>query len=243
MKKSVFILLKISLMVGLLCIRQPLSRDVKAAPAPQVATTPLRLGDFARGLSAQDIASLEPALATGRKPWLFVGDFAQARSVQWIQAYMPPDSATAQLRRGTVIRLSRRVTDPANPGPWTIDNSVQQGGMQTQQGLVGHPPNHGTYVQVAIEGRTFEEFQGDQDHNRPFIVEGNWSDAELISIVEFVRPKPPLLSVGPIQAVVPIGSNGSVTVWSRVGPQASEWTILQKLGEGWKVVGRGRGQA
>ena len=243
MKKSAVILLKLSLMVGLLCIQQPLSRDVKAAPSPQVTVTPLRLGDFARGLSAQDVASFELALPTGGKPWLLVGDFAQSRTFQSIQAYLPPDSATAQLRRGSMIRLTRRVTDPTNPGPWTIDNSTQQGGMQTQQGFVGHPPNHGSYVQVAIEGRTFEEFQGDQDHNRPFIVEGNWSDAELIGIVAFVRPKPPLLSTGPIQAVGAAGSNGSVTVWSRVGPQASEWTILQKLGEGWKVVGRGRGQA
>ena len=208
-----------------------------------MTATPLRLGDLARALSAQDIASLELDLPAGGKPWLLVGDFAQARTFQSIEAYMPPDSATPQFRRGTTIRLSRRVTDPANPGPWSIDNSVQQGGIQTQQGFVGRPPNHGSYVQVAIEGRTFEAFVDDQDHNRPFIVEGNLSDAELISIVDYVRPKPPLLSTGPIQAVVSTGSNGSVTVWTRVSPSASEWTILQKLGEGWKVVGRGRVQA
>ena len=196
--------------------------------------TPFRLGDFARGLSAQDIASVEVALPLGRKPWLLVGDFAQSRTFQWIQAYMPPDSTSTQLRRGTMIRLSRRVTDPANPGPWTIDNSIQQGGIHTQQGFEGHPPTHGSYVQVAIEGQSFEEFFGDQDNNRPFVVEGNWSDTELTSIVAFVRPKPPLLSTGPIQAVSSAGSNGSVTVctvWAHWPPSGRFFRSWERDGE------------
>jgi len=87
-----------------------------------------------------------------------------------------------------MIRLTRR-----DSGPWAIDNSVQQGGIQTRRGFVGHPPAYGPYAQVAIEGRAFEEFTDDQDQNRPFLVEGNLSDAELLSIVAFIRPKPPML--------------------------------------------------
>ena len=231
MKIGLAILLKLSLVL-ILCTQHPLSRDVKAAPWTQATTAPFRLGDFARGLSVQDIANLELALPPGGKPWLLVGEFAQSRTFQSIEAYLPPDSATAQIRHGTMIRLSRRVTDPANPGPWAIDNSVQQ----------GQPPRSGSYVQVVVEGRPFEEFLDDQDHNRPFIVEGKWSDAELISIAAFVRPKPPLLGTGPIQGVS-AGSNGSVTVRTRVGPLASDWMTIQKQGQDWVVVKRVRGQA
>jgi len=242
-KKNWATALRLHWIAWLLLVGQSLPHQINAEPYSQAAAaTPLRLGDLARSLSAADIASIELALPAGGKPWLIAGDFGQARSSQSVEAYLPPDPASAQLRRGSMIRLSRRITDPSNPGPWAIDNSVQQGGMQTRGGFVGHPPNHGPYAQVAIEGRTFQEFSDDQDQNRPFLVEGSISDAELIDIVAFIRPKPPLFGAGPIQAVV-LGSNGSVTVWTRLRPLASEWWILQKLGETWKVVGTGVRQA
>src|SRR5262245_31051250 len=97
----------------LLFVGQSLPHNINAEPSSQAATMPLRLGDLARSLSAQDIASMESALPTGGKPWLIVGDYGQNRLGQAIESYLPPDSANAQLRRGSMIRLVR-----PNSGPW-----------------------------------------------------------------------------------------------------------------------------
>src|SRR6267154_6470555 len=141
---------------------------------PQSAgITPPRLGDVARQLTEQDVAGLEMVLPEGSKPWLLTGESGQIPGPQNIQAYLPPTTSTAILRRGPVIDVTRsgfvnrgNATPPSTA--WTVRSTVR-------------------YAQVAMTGRSFDQIQGDQDINRPFLVEGSFDDSELVGLVEFLR--------------------------------------------------------
>jgi hypothetical protein len=230
-KKCSLIFLKLPLIIGLLWGHQrfPITRELNAAVPTQAATfTPLRLGDLARALSEQDLANIERALPAGDKPWLLIGDRGQGGSkIQFIEAYMPPETTSPEMRRGRMIRLIRRVSDSPTPESWTINNNFQQG-----QGMSG------TYAQVVVAGRGFEQIQSDQDINRPFFVTGRFDDAELFSLVTFLRPN----SGDPIQYVVR-QSDDAVAVGIRETSTTSRVLTIRKQGQGWIIVGTAHGMA
>ena len=112
----------------------------------------------------------------------------------------------------------RPIVEPAKPGEWTIAASPNA------------PPN-ARYAQVAVAGRGFDQLQGDQDHNRPFEVRGQFDDAEVISIVSCVRPQ----AKDPIRLILR-NSDDSVAVWTRLGAHESgKWT-LRKQGLSWVIL-------
>jgi hypothetical protein len=230
-KKGSLIFLKLPLMVGLLWGQQRLliSRELNAAASTQTATyMPLRLGDLARALSEQDVGNIVRALPAGEKPWLLIGDRGQGSSkIQFIEAYMPPEVTTPEMRRGRMIRLFRRVSDSPTTESWTINNNFQQG-----QGMSR------TYAQVVVAGRGFEQIQSDRDINRQFFVTGRFDDAELFSLVTFLRPN----SGDPIQYVVR-QSDDAVAVGIRETSTTSRVLTIRKQWQGWIIVGTAHGQA
>ena len=224
----------LSLTTGLLWTWEPLpiSQLAEAAALGQaIAATPIRLGDVARQLPDQEIAAIAQAMPTGGKPWLLIGEKLSAMSlpILSVEAFLPPETTTREVRRGMRIPLSRSISDQAKPEPWTISAA------NYPRGRIG------SYAQVAVAGRNFDDMQGDQDINRPFVVEGRFEDAELISIVSFIRSIPLMptarlpIRAGPIHTLVRETAE-SVTVWTRLDFSSSQIVTLRKEGERWVIT-------
>ena len=186
----------------------------------QSSSTTSRTGDVSRQLTEQDVAALERVLPSGAKPWLLNGDPAQLAGFEYIQAYLPPTSATSTLRRGTVIGVMRR-TSPLTE--WTVTYSS-------------------TYAQVAIPGRAFDQIEGDQDINRPFQVTGNFDDTELVGLVRFLRSNPPTIG-GEINAIRPWPilsikreTDGSVEVLLRGAIMQGQSITVRQTDHGWAII-------
>jgi len=209
-------------MFGLLlpCALSVTVRKGDAAPTIQSpAAKPLRIGG-AQQLSEQDIANLELLMPKGKKPWLYWGeldvlDWGTVDAIATVAAYLPPDSETSEIRRGTMITL--RWPDHSPAKAWTVIDA------------------NGSYAQVAIAGKSFDQIQRDQDLNRPFKVVGTFDDAELLSIVNFVRtkyPGSPLRGVerdGLNPILVSIGSDRNGRPMKLVlGKQNQEWVLLSR---------------
>jgi hypothetical protein len=188
----------------------------------------LRTGDVARRLTPQDIEALIPALPPGAKPWLLNADPPQiSTSIEAVQVYLEPSSATETLRRGSVVTVSRQ-TPPAGQA-WNARLSEE-------------------YAQVAILGRSFGQINDDQDPNRPFRVIGKFEESELIRLVNLVRSiaTPPAGSADdqllartvlllPIFSVLRRDSQ-TVEVNLRIASLKGQMVMLEKRGEDWVVV-------
>jgi hypothetical protein len=201
-----------------------------AAFSQATAPTPIRLGEVARQLSVQEIANIEGLLPPGGKPWLLIGEGLGFMSapVHSVEAYLPPETTTRELRRGVVIPLQRRIV--TTPEAWSVVNSASRPRATT-----------GRYAQVAVEGRTFDQIQGDQDSNRPFWVDGRFEDSELVSIVAFIRSSPvPASGQRPITAgpiiTLTRQSDDSVAIMTRLGAHESQRVILRKQGQSWVIA-------
>src|SRR6266446_33890 len=196
---------------------------VSLAQSP--VTTPLR-GGAATELTEQDIAALQIVLPPGEKPWLLIGDRSLWTRGQFIQAYLPPTTSTAALRRGTMIRVGRRnqrnaFERPASSDPWIVERSE-------------------SYAQVAIAGRNFDRIQGDQDMNRPFQVIGRFDDTELVRLVEAVRSSPTPRGSDPADAspLVSIDRKSDDSAEIRLRRDAFHGQVLwaRRAGQDWTVV-------
>jgi hypothetical protein len=161
-----------------------------AAPKP-----PVTIGSSAAKSSAQNLADLEK-LAGGRA-WLISASPSQF-GVEFLELYLPPTTATPELRRGTVA---------------VVEN--------------GRSVSTHSYAQVAIPDRAFDDIKGETDANRPFAIQDGiaFDDAELVSIVRFIRSKPtsPVTNVigrsGIVDGALPIWSIGRIT---QTRPQLNE---------------------
>jgi hypothetical protein len=184
----------------------------------QLASTKpvIRLGNGARQLSDQDIANIEMVLPAGKKPWLLSGELG-AMLVPSITAYLPPATETREMRRGSLITLRRPVGASVNTQPWTIMDA------------------NGAYAQVAVSGRGFDQIEGDQDINRPFSVGGAFDDAELLSIVTFLRLNSS--TSGPLRGVNR-QADGQIVVGIRRSATGSTRMVLgkQREGLGWIIL-------
>jgi hypothetical protein len=144
------------------------------AQAPRVADVPLLQGSFAVQLSPEDIANIEKVLPQGAKPWLLGGGdcgFCQAM----ITAYLPPTTATPELRRGRIIVLQ--------PPAGVIKGSMPTPNPPTSWVLTDRSS---LYAQLPPVGQTF-----DPGPSAKILIGilGDFSDSDLLSIVGFVRSK------------------------------------------------------
>jgi hypothetical protein len=185
----------------------------------QIPTKAPRIGDVARQLTDQDVEELERTLSAGERPWLFIGEVDQ----RFVVAFLPPKTTTGELRRGTTLLLNRR--SGWKVADWSTRNDARGSGAN--------------YAQVAVAGRTFDEIQGDDDMNRPFFVTGQFSDAELVSLVKFIRSRPVRQAIqiakGPIVSIIGQPSSARICVRERnaLGCQFSE---MRQQGQSWVLV-------
>lgn len=183
------------------------------------ATSPLRIGDFARSLSDKDIADIEGiALAAGGKPWLLEGPVGQIGNS--ILVYLPPQTETRELRRGPATMLVKRPGEST----WTKRDPARQ------------------YAQVLPVRGDFNAITGDQDINRPFSLTGSFDDTELVSLVAFIRSRPINLQ-GPILSMNRQPDN-SINVLFRQGGNLLGNVLFRRQDSTWIIVSsRGGGRA
>jgi hypothetical protein len=137
------------------------------------AESPAFIGDLGRQLSEQELVEISRAVSTNdAKPWLLVGHRRQDLSREFLDVFLSPTTNTAEIRRGQLALISRRLAD--SHGTWE------------EWRLNGR----GEYAQVAIRGRDFGHVDGEQDLNRPFSVRGKLSNDELVTLVALMRSSP-----------------------------------------------------
>jgi hypothetical protein len=179
----------------------------------------VRLGNFAQMLSDQDVAAIEREfLPAGKKTWLLVGPYGQ--SAQTVAAYLLPDNANGELRRGSLTVVRREPTG----NRWSVVQSRE-------------------WAQVSVTGRDFNAIQDDQDQNRPFTFTGRFEDGELISVVRVLRSSTAVERTWPVYSMSR-QSDDSIQAFLGSGPGSLlERVTLKKQGAEWVVVNAQKGRA
>src|SRR5262245_7612849 len=175
---------------------------VAALLAPQVPPAPLVFGAQAATIRPADIEAITRAAASyGGTPWLLTG-FRRTPTLsngerRWVAAvYLAASTATPELRRGRLVSVTTAFTtqDAPDPMTWKVDD----------------PSRIETWAQVTLPGRSFDDVQSDSDENKPLVIRGEITDADLVSSVRFLRTRPPipnprqldLQSVGPVRGIL-----------------------------------------
>ena len=205
--------------------------------APQITSdSPGRLGEIASRLSADDLAQLERL--AGERPWLLIGHPAQVGNNWSVEVYGRPRTVDRTLRRGTMVwawtvpspvLATARAPEPAVPRQWTTG-----------------PADGDSWAQVALPGRALDDLRSEQDVNRPFRVAGVFRDAELVSLVEFIRSGPELPGAErrAVNRTLPIDlvarrEDGLVAIHLRVNEWAGDIVHVRPVGQGWSLVSIG----
>ena len=155
--------------------------------AAQTPREPLTFGRQAPWLRPVDFEAIVRAVSSyGGPPWLLLGVQRSPANrdgeFHWsAAAYVAPTTATPELRRGPLVRVYSGLTREqlADPATWVAD----------QSSVV-------TWAQVALPGRPFDDVKDEVDENRPLTITGDITDADLLSVVRFLRSRP-VLSVPP----------------------------------------------
>ncbi|HET9370500.1 MAG TPA: hypothetical protein VFO19_09645 [Vicinamibacterales bacterium] len=195
------------------------------AVSPQA---PIRLGDAARRLSLGDMVAIaDAAAAMGSAVWLVAAEDGRlnspSRGVHAVEAYQPPQTTTADLRRGTGTLI---VKSPMSATGWSMQSTFN-------------------WAQVRIADRDFGDIRSDRDVNRPLTVSGRLRDNEVLGLVRFVRggppvPQPEVVPGGHVPADWPIMSisRGTETFKVLLRAEKREALVLDLRNENnaWSVV-------
>jgi hypothetical protein len=187
------------------------------------STSPVRLG-VARELSVEDVAALEATIPDGKKPWLLIGNRGMRPSSHNIHVYLSAETTTAAMRRGTMVIRQRN----APTSNWVSIDRINWAPFIRPAQL---SPS-ATWMQLALEGRSFDDIRGDDDPNLPFLVHGNLDDATVRSIIASLRTSQPIMSIFRL-------TEDSVRVEFRLRGNSQDWNELQRQGHGWVVLRRG----
>ena len=180
---------------------------------------------------AAQIARLSQGQGT---PWFVTRRPGMLGGIVWV--VLRPDTSTPRIRRGRYLEMCawrcneapRRIGD--GPYEWHFDQSS--------------PESIGRYAQIVMSGRDPDDLRTVGDPNRPFVVAGDFSDDELVSLVEFIRSSP-VVAAGSSEKRVPFLVTSADTVQgtmpiSRIvgGPPATGETtvILEMTGLGYQGV-------
>jgi hypothetical protein len=181
--------------------------------------------DVLAGLRETDIAAIkERAHETCDAVWLIKAFRSQLSSIRGVEAYctvVPSRQGDVFLRRGNYMH----VTDRSSQG-WAVSGK-------------------GQYAQVSADARTPDQVPGDRDIRRPFRVNGSFTDAELVSLVTFVRSSPPNPQPSQylprVEGNQPIGvvwrnGDGSVRVSLARSDFESQVVELRQTDRGWEIL-------
>jgi hypothetical protein len=187
---------------------------------------PVRTG-IAMELTEKDLSAIGMLLP--EQPWLLMAETGQFPLRQFIDAYLPPATATSMLRRGTAISVWRQIDIRNNSfaGEWTADRP----GFE--------------WAQLTIPGSTFDDIQNELDNNRPFRVVGRFDDGELVSLIEFLRSN--ATNDGNISTYIrpwairyiDRANDGSVRVMLLEKAMQGQSIHLRQTGQTWVVLGIG----
>jgi hypothetical protein len=181
--------------------------------------------DIVAKLGESDIAAItERTRDTCSTVWLVKAFRSQLMNAQFVEAYcavVPTPEGGVYLRRGTYVGLGRDRT-----APWAVRNT-------------------GQYAQVSADGRTPDQIPGDRDIRRPFRLKGSFTDAELVSLVLFVRSGPanpqPSAHDPRVQGGWPMNgvwrnADGTIDVGLSQSDFESQRVTVRRTEHGWDVV-------
>jgi hypothetical protein len=146
--------------------------------AEQVSDTQIRrFGTVGRFLSDSEVTQIARlANAAGKPPWLVLGFTSMISGVTRLTVYLHPDVTTERLHRGRLLRLvAKDAPTVSGRSEWTVENRASY-----------------AYVPLA---ESAGEIASEKDLAWPFAVHGEIDDETLISLVTFVRSRPPLPNV------------------------------------------------
>jgi hypothetical protein len=149
------------------------------------------------------------------------------RGLASITVSLEPDVADTEVQRGRMLRLE------ANEPPTVTERSVWRV-RETQ-----------SYACIAAPGRRHFEVSDEEDVGWPFVVDGQFDDATLMSIVAFIRSRPripdrpenvrPLEVAGAPISVIARRDDG-VVVALRTGELRGERVTIVRRDGRWVIV-------
>ena len=123
-------------------------------------------------VSDAEVAQIAELASTGKRPWLLRSPRSLITNVRVASLFLEPDVPSIRVQRGRMLRLVAE-GPPSGPAssPWRIRESH-------------------LYAYIPIAGRRPGEILDEGDLGWPFILDGEFDDDTLISVVEFIRSQP-----------------------------------------------------
>ena len=194
--------------------------------AGQVSDAQLdRFGRVGQALTEADITHITSLAKTyGKSPRLVLGESSMVRGLAVIRVFLEPDAADTPVQRGTMLRLETE-TPPKVP-----------------EGSVWRVTVTQSFACIAAPGRRHFEISSAQDIGWPFLVDGQFDDETLLSLVAFIRTRPRFsetpegvaMSGAPISSIV--RRNNEVVVTTRTGELQGERVTLVRRGAQWVMT-------
>jgi len=187
-----------------------------ATPQRAVPPTP-RLGAAAKLADAEAATVVEAVGRQARPVWFLEARQSQIPGVESVHVFFRPESASSGVRRGRVA-LVRGGRDTARSGPWTWS-------------LV----SISAYAQVPLPGRNCDQDLVQNDRCLSFLLSSELRDAEVLSIVRFVRSSP-----GSVRGRCSIysisGTRDAPSVFILCGDFKGQQIALRRQGSAWLLV-------
>lgn len=217
-----------------LCVAGTIASASSGAPGPFL------IGESSRDLTPRDLADITALTAPHgtiwlldvQEDWFLKGPNLEAR------AYLAPDTSSSTLRRGRFLWTYQEATSNARGYEWRVSGGPM------------------SWAQVAPANSEFgSTLARPQTLDRPFKVDGQISDADLVALVGFIRgsPSKPVRTSenadGSWSSEIGVGVDGKnaiitievkaecfvkVTTERRRG--AGQVIEVSKTGDGWRVV-------
>jgi hypothetical protein len=153
------------------------------------AGLPIRIGPTGSEVSDADVVAIRQVLGETVRPWIVVGLAPGWIKGRFVDVYVQPDVTVDGIRRGRLESLgTASVTLASNEqrGEWRQVSSAR-------------------WAQVPNDGADLDFIAGSRDLNRPFMVLGELTDGDLMTLVKFIRSSPK----APDNSRQPIGKDHS----------------------------------
>jgi hypothetical protein len=172
------------------------------------APLPIRIGPTGSKISASDVAAIRRVIGEEERLWLLVGLAPGFIKGRFVDVYAEPDVNGGSIRRG---RLATVTT--ASPNFDSISESEWR------------KIADGRWAQVPFDGADPDALTGSRDPVRPFMVQGDLSDGQLIELVGLIRSSPR----SPEALPEPIGGRQVQGTWPIIQITSADGTIRVKL--------------
>ena len=180
-------------------------------------------------VSDSEVAQIEElVISNGKRPWLLRSLQTMELEVRLAYVFLEPDLIGGRVHRGRALTLRAdgpRFGPPRTP--WRLEASQ-------------------LYAYLPTQGRLAGEIRSEGDTTWPFTIHGEFNDATLVSLIEFIRSGPPLPIVHKNQANrhlrrdVPVSvvarRNGGILVGLRTGDLQGENVTIVRRNDKWLIT-------